>query len=132
MEAWRGISPSALPSWPTGTEVPFHHRSSSRQFLEVRWIFAQISPNLPEKLFVQLLLTNFLPQRSWRHFFCFNLQKRSSLFFCKPWGPFFEVKQRWAPFYPDFQGFCLNFQQIKSFGVLLPPLHPHHQNHCFL
>jgi len=31
------------------------------------------------------------------------------MFFCKRWAPFFEVKQPWASFFPDFQGFTQIF-----------------------
>ena len=37
--------------------------------------------------------------------------------FCKPWVPFFEVKQRWAPFIPGFSGIFLRFSANQNFGV---------------
>ena len=55
-------------------------------------------------------------------FFGVTSKKWSSLvFICKCWAPFFEVKQRWAQFCPNFQGFCPEFQQIKTFGGALAP-----------
>ena len=100
-------------------------------FLVVRRIFSRISPNLPEKVFVQLLPTNFLPQRSLRPFFGVTSKTVLHVFLYKTWAPFFEVKQFWAPLLPDFQGFCPDFQQIKTFGVRLHPLHPQIQHNCF-
>ena len=89
------------------------------KFLGVQRIFAQIFPNLSKKLSCKFLPTVFVvwpPKNALFH-----------LFICKPWAPFFEVKQRWAPFLPrfsfcsDFQGFCPDFQQIKTFGGALSP-----------
>jgi len=122
MEAWRDISLSVLSKrGATGAEVPFHQRCRSMHILGIRF-FAHMSPNLPEKLFVQLLPAIFLPERSSRPFFCVTSKKGLHVFFCKPWAPFFEVKQRWLPFSPGFQGFCPDFQQIKTFrGALAPP-----------
>jgi len=39
-------------------------------------------------------------------------QKNLRVIFCKPLAPFFEVKQHWVPFFPDFQGFCPDFSGI--------------------
>jgi len=35
-------------------------------------------------------------------------------------------------FYPDFQGFCPDFQQIKILGVRLQPLHPTSNTTAFI
>jgi len=40
-------------------------------------------------------------------------------FYANLGASFFEVKQRWAMFYPDFPGFYPDFQQIKTFGGAL-------------
>jgi len=49
-------------------------------------------------------------------------KKGLRVFFWKSWVLFFEIKQRWVPFCPNFQRFCLNFRQIKPFrGTLTSP-----------
>ena len=43
------------------------------------------------------------------------------LCFCKPWAPFFQVKQRWAPFLPRFQGILPRYLGILlGFSRILP------------
>jgi len=37
-----------------------------------------------------------------------SLSLSLNLFFCKRWRLFFEVQQRWVPFFLDFQGLCLD------------------------
>jgi len=46
------------------------------------------------------------------------------MFFCKRWAPFFEIKQSWHQFFPEFQRFFPEFGQIKTFGGALAPLVP--------
>ena len=58
------------------------------KFLGVRRIFAQISPNLPEKCLWDFCLQIFPTQRSWKHFWC-DLQKRSSRVFLQTLGTVF-------------------------------------------
>jgi len=73
-------------------------------------------PNFPKparKIFVRLLPTNFLPQRSQKNYFDVTSPKKSvRVFFCKRWAPFFEIKQHWAQFFPDFQGIHPDFQVV--------------------
>ena len=123
------------------------HRCSSRQIF---WGAKDICPNFPKlarKVFVRLLPTNFLSERPWRPFLMWPPIKGLYLFFCKRWKPFFEVKQRLAPFFhgfcpdfqgycpdfwrfcPDFYGFCPDFRPIKTYGVVLAPRLLHH---CFM
>jgi len=66
---------------------------------------------LPEKFFVQLLPTNFLPPRSRRPLFGVISKKGLHVFLCKLWATLFEVKQRRAPFLP---GFSWLFAKIFS------------------
>jgi len=73
-----------------------------------------MSPNLPEKLFVQLLPAIFPPQRSSRPFFGVTSKKGLHVFFCKPWAPFFEVKQRLVPFLPGFLGILPRFSANQN------------------
>jgi len=80
-------------------------------------IFSRISPKLPEKFFVQLLPTKFLPQRSLKTFFGVTSKKGLHVFFCKPWAPFFEVKQLLAAFLP-------RILANQTFGGALAPTAP--------
>jgi len=49
----------------------------------------------------------------WPTFFVVRPPKNGlHFFFCKPWVPFFEVKQRWAPFLPKFSGILFGFSGI--------------------
>ena len=87
MEAWRGHF-HPFKRGTTWTEVPFHHRCKDREIFGSFVDFCPNFPNLPGKLFVHLLPINFLPQRSWRLFWC-DLQKRSSCVFLQTWGAIF-------------------------------------------
>jgi len=46
------------------------------------------------------------------------------LFFCKRWVPYLKSNNVGRHFCPDFQGFCPNFQQIKTIGGALAPTPP--------
>jgi len=47
------------------------------------------------------------------------------VFLCKPWAPFFEVKQRWAPFSPGFSGPYPRFLANQNFwGCACNPCTP--------
>ena len=109
------------------------------KFVGVRRIFAQISPNLPKKFLCAFCPYIFSHKEDEGLFLVWPPKKVLIVFFCKRWAPFFEVKQCWAPFFldfqgfypdfqrfcPNFQGFCPNFQQIKTFGgALVPPAVP--------
>jgi len=68
------------------------------------------------------------PSKMIKIFFGMTSKKGVDVFFCKHWAPFYEVKQDWAPFFPDFQsffpdfqGFCPDFHKIKTFRVRLHP-----------
>jgi len=70
---------------------------------------------MPEKVFVQLLSTNFLPQRLLRTLLGVTSKNGLHVFFCKPWAPIFEVKQLWAPFLPGFSGLLPIFSANQNF-----------------
>jgi len=36
------------------------------------------------------------------------------MFFCRLWAPVFEVKQRWAPFFPGFVGNLYRFSDMLA------------------
>ena len=126
-----GVSHFALPSGATRTEVPFHHRSSSRQFWGCDGFLPEIPQTCPKRFLCNFYLQIF-SRKDHEDLSGVTSKKDLHVFLRKPWAPFFEVKQHWTPFYPDFQGFCLDFQQIKTFGGALSPFHPHLQYHCFL
>jgi len=80
--------------------------------LGVQRIFAQIFPNLSKKL-----SCNFSRQFLW-----YDLQNYGlHLFFCKPWAPFFEFKQRWASILPRFSWILPRYLGILFvFSGILP------------
>ena len=87
------------------------------KFLGVRRIFGGIFPNSPEKF----LCDYPLPEHFWD-----ELQKKAFMLFCKQWTPIsariFKYLSQIFWDFTDFQGFCQDFLQIKTFGgVLTPP-----------
>jgi len=55
----------------------------------------------------------FSPTKNMKTCFWCDLQKKVLIvFFCKHWTPFFEVKQRWAPFLPWFSGILPRFSEV--------------------
>jgi len=90
---WRrggGISPSVFSKvgqWDR--RCLFIIGVAAGKILGGRMIFSRISPKLPEKFFVQLLPTKFLPQRSLKTLFWCDLQKRSSCVFLQTFGAIF-------------------------------------------
>jgi len=111
------------------------------EFLGVQGIFAQIFPNLAKKLSCKFC----------RPFFGVTYKKWSLLVFLQILRAICKVKQCWAPFLPIFSGIlsrylvilfgfsgilpkfseiCPNFQQIKTFGGALAPLHPRLLHQC--
>jgi len=91
------------------------------KFFVWRRIFARISPNFHEKLFVQLLPTNSLPRRSWRPFLVW-LPKKVFMWFSANLGRhFLKPSKVGRHFHAGFQGCFPDFQQIKIFGGALNP-----------
>jgi len=85
-----------------------------RKFLEVRRIFARISPNLPESC-CTTFANKFSPTKITNTFFCATSKKNVFIcFFENRWASVFEVTQRWAPFLPGFSGISLRFSGILS------------------
>jgi len=100
MEAWREHLP--LRPFKRGTmeaKVPFHHRCRSRQMFGSAKDFCPNLPKLARKGFWAIFAHKFSPTKIMKTFFDVICKKRSSCVFCKPWVPFFEVKQHWAPFF---------------------------------
>ena len=102
---WRhGEAISLLPLQKSGNEaeMPFHHTCRSRQMCGVRRIFAEFPQTCPKSF-----LCNFCH---------FGVTSRK-VFIC-----FFNFGRH---FYPHFQGFFPDFQQIKTFrGALAIPAPP--------
>ena len=95
------------------------HRCRSKQIFGGAKDFFPNIPKLALKVYVRLLPTNFLPQRSWGRFLVRSRKKGSSFILCKRWAPFFEVKQSWAPFLPRYLGISSDFAQIFDKSKLL-------------
>jgi len=88
------------------------HRCSRRQKFRGAKVFSRNSPNLPEKF-----LCDFCPQILSHKdhedlLLVWPPRKGLHVLLWKRWAPFFEIKQRWRHFCPDFQGFCPNFQRF--------------------
>ena len=121
--AWCGVSMTLKGCWtprrilrPSAVARQHfrEHRCRNRQIF---WGAKDFCPNLPKlarKVFMWLLPTDFLPQRSWRPCFGVTSKKGLHVFFCKCWPPFlyFEVKQRWAPFLSGFPRIFPRFSGI--------------------
>jgi len=87
-------------------------RCRSKQIFGGAKDFCPNFPKLAQKVVVQLLPTVFVvwPPKNDLH-----------LFFCKPWAPFLEVKQRWAPFLLRFSGISPRYLRILfGFSGILP------------
>jgi len=96
---WRGNSPlSFLKVGQWDRRCLFISGVAAGEILGGRRIFSRIFLNLPEKFFLQLLPTKFLPQRSLKTFFWCGLQKGLHVFFCKPWAPFLKSSNFWHMF----------------------------------
>jgi len=124
MVAWRWhSSPCFFKRGATGAEVPFHYRFRSRQIFGVANDFYLNFPKLPRNDYYAIFDYKFSPTKIMTTFFGVTSKKRH-VFFCKPWAPFFEVKQRSAPFLRGFSGMLPSFQQIKTFGGALALCRP--------
>jgi len=97
-----------------GAELPFHHRCRSRHIFGGA-IFCPHFPKLARKVICATFTCNCSPTKIMKAFFWCDLQKRSSCGFCKPWAPFFEIKQRWVPFSPGFSGILPRFGTNQTF-----------------
>ena len=99
-------------------------------FLGLRRIFARISQTSPKRVlcnfFLQTLSTKIITT-----FFGVTSKKGLHMFFCKPWAPFFEFKQRWALFLRGLSGLLPRFSTNQNFWVCACISSPHRQRHCF-
>ena len=100
----------------TVSESSWKHRCRKKQIFWGAIYFCPNFSKLVQNVVVRLFVTNFLPQRSWRCFWCDFHKNRSSFIFLQTLAPFLAVKQRWTPFFPDLQRFCLNiFRDFSCF-----------------
>jgi len=82
--------------------------------LGVRRIFAQISPNLPEKLLGHFLCEYFLMKTV----FCFDLQTNVFMWF---WAPIFSNQSTFGSIFARiFREFARIFKGLRSFSQILP------------
>ena len=110
MEAWRGHFPLCLfKRVATGVEVHFYHRCRSRQIVRVLRILPELPQTCPKSLLCKFCPQIFSHKDMKTSFWC-NFSKTVFMCFYANFG---------RHFYPDFQGFCPDFQQIKTFGVAL-------------
>ena len=115
MEVWlRHFPLCPFKRGATGAGVTFHPWCRSRLW-GCEGFFPEFPPNLPGKVFVQLLPTSFLPQRSLRTFLGVTSKNGLHVFFCKPWAPIFETKQLWTPFLTGFSGILPRFSANQNF-----------------
>ena len=67
-------------------------------------------PKLAWKVSGNFLCEYFLPHKSWKPIF----EKMS-----KNWAPFFQIKQRWAPFLTPFSEFAQVSWILRTFSLIL-------------
>jgi len=123
MEAWRGHSYLCpFKRGATRAEMPFHHRFRSR---EIFCVAKDICPNFPKlsrKVICAAFTYKFSPTKIMKTFFGVTSEKGLHVIFCKPWAPFFEAKQGWAPFSRGFTGMFPRFSANQNFwGCAEPP-----------
>jgi len=78
------------------------------KFLGCKGFLPKFSQTCPKR-FGRLCLQIF-PSKIMKTFFGMICKKGFRVFFCQRWAPFYDIKQDWAPFCPDFQKFCPDFQ----------------------
>jgi len=88
----------------------------------------RILPEFPQtcpKSFCATFAYKFSPTKIMKTSFWRNLYKGLHVFLCKTSAPFFEVKQRWAPFLPGFSGLLPRFSANQNFwGCACNPCTP--------
>jgi len=83
------------------------------KFLEVRRIFDQVSPNLPEKLLCDFFAYKFSPTKIMKTFFGVTSKKRVFICFSPNVGHYFlKLNTHWAPFLPRFSGILPRYLRI--------------------
>jgi len=72
-------------------------------------------PRLSRKVFCETFADKFSPTKIGKTFFGVTFKKGLNVFFCKPWAPFFEVKQRWEPLLRESSGILPRFSADQNF-----------------
>jgi len=72
-------------------------------------------PKLSGKVFCATFAYKFSPIKISKTFFDVTSKNGLHVFFCKPWAPFFEVKQRRAPILRGFSGMLPRFSADQNF-----------------
>jgi len=107
----RAFPPLPFQKRDNGAEVPFHHRCRSRQIFGVRRILPEFRQTCAKSF-----LCNFCLQIFFHKDWC-NLQNKVFMSFSANLGRHvLKPNNVGRQFYLDFQGFCQDFQQIKTFG----------------
>ena len=96
----------------------------SRQIFEGAEDFFPNSPNLRKKFFCVFCLQSFSRKVHEDVFLVWPPTKSLHVYFCKHWAPFFEIKERWAPFVPWFSGILPGFSTNQNFGGAHSPSAP--------
>jgi len=86
-------------------------------------IFCPHVPKVARKVICATFACNFSPTKIIKTFFGVTSKIGLHMFFCKPWAPFFEVKQRWMSFLPGFSGILPKFSTNQNFwGCACTPI----------
>jgi len=94
------------------------------KFLRVRRILSWIFPNLPKNLLHDFCLQIFSHKNHEDLFLVWLLKKGLHLFSANVAHRFLKSNNVGCHFYPDFQEFCRDFQQMETFGGALAPWLP--------
>ena len=68
-------------------------------------------PKLARKVLGDFAYKSF-PSKIMKTYFGMTSKSGLLVFFCKRWAPFYEIKQRWAPFLPGFSEILPRFSRI--------------------
>jgi len=126
MEAWQEhfpLCPFKRGQW--GRRCPFIIGAGAGKFLGYEAFFSEFPQTCP-KSFLCNFANKFSPTKIMKVFFWCDLQKKVFMCFSTNFGcDFLKSNNAGRHLYPDFQGFCSDFQQINTFGgALAPPAPP--------
>jgi len=111
----RAFPPLPFQKRATGAEVPFHHRRRSRQIFGVRRMLPEFPQTCPKSFLWNFCIQIFSHKHHEDLFLVQPPRKGLHVCLCKPWAPFFEVKQRWALFLPGFSGLLPRLSANQNF-----------------
>ena len=96
----------------TVSESSWKHRCRKKQIFWGAIYFCPNFSKLVQNVVVRLFVTKFLPQRSWRSFWCDFHKKRSSFIFLQTLAPFLAVINVGRHFSRIFRDFAQIFLEI--------------------